>query len=72
MYYNIIVNKKYIHRKETVIDMKEYIKVSTGYRDIDRYVVVREGSKKNQIKNLRTGKISLVDVNEFLHDYILA
>ena len=70
MYYNIFVNKKYIHRK--VIDMKEYIKVSTGYKDIDRYVVVREGSKKNQIKNLRTGKISLVDVNEFLHDYILA
>nr|DAG65413.1 MAG TPA: hypothetical protein [Caudoviricetes sp.] len=52
--------------------MKEYIKVSTGYSDIDRYVLVREGSKKNQIKNLRTGKLSLVDVNEFLHDYILA
>ena len=52
--------------------MKEYIKVSTGYRDIDRYVIVREGAKKNQIKNLRTGKLSLVDVNEFYHDYVLA
>ena len=52
--------------------MKEYIKVSTGYRDIDRYVIVREGAKKNQIKNLRPGKLYLVDVNEFYHDYILA
>ena len=52
--------------------MKEYIKVSTGYRDIDRYAIVREGAKKNQIKNLRTGKLFLVDVNEFLRDYILA
>lgn len=51
--------------------MREYIKVSTGYKDIDRYVVIREG-KKYQIKNLRTGKLSLVDVNEFYHDYILA
>ena len=55
-----------------MIDMKEYIKVSTGYTDIDRYVIIREGAKKHQIKNLRTGKLQLVDVNVFLHDYILA
>lgn len=72
MCYNITVNKKYIHRKAKVINMKEYIKVSTGYNDIDRYVIIREGARKYLIKNLRTEKLQLVDVNVFLNDYILA
>ena len=49
--------------------MKQYMKINSGYHDLNRYVVIRQGVY-TQIENVETHKREVMTTNKFLHDYM--
>lgn len=51
--------------------MKTYLNVNDSFKSDKEYIVLLNGTKKVQLKEIKSQKVFLVNKNDFLRDYIV-